>query len=101
MLLNKSIDKRNQYEIISISELVPKAHLLRKVDKILYLNFVYHLIEDKYLFIKRTILNYPVILVKILLIQRLFGINSLRQTIKEIETTVLKKPLNDIVSDII
>ena len=48
MLLNKSMDKRNQYEIISISELVPKVHLLRKVDKMLDLNFVYHLIEDKY-----------------------------------------------------
>ncbi|MBF7023597.1 hypothetical protein ISP05_01280 [Staphylococcus kloosii] len=48
-----------------------------------------------------TTLNCPVILVKILLIQRLFGIKSLRRTIKEIETTVLKKPLNDIVSDII
>lgn len=48
MLLNKSMDKRNQYEIISISELVPKVHLLRKVDKMLDLNFVYHLGEDKY-----------------------------------------------------
>lgn len=48
MLLNKSMDKRNQYEIISVSELVPKVHLLSKVDKILDSNFVYHLVEDKY-----------------------------------------------------
>ena len=47
-MLNKSIDKRDQYEMISISELVPNNHLLRKVDAILDLNFVYELVEDKY-----------------------------------------------------
>ncbi|MEB7725459.1 transposase [Mammaliicoccus fleurettii] len=87
-ILNKSTDKRDQYEMISVSKLVPKNHLLRKVDKVLDLNFVYELVEDKYS------LNYgrpsidSVILVKILLIQRLFGIKSMRKTIKEIETNV-------------
>ncbi len=47
-MLNKAEDKRDQYEMISVSELVPKNHLLRKVDKILDLNFVYELVEDKY-----------------------------------------------------
>ncbi len=47
-MLNKSTDKRDQYEMISVSELVPKNHLLRKVDKVLDLNFVYELVEDKY-----------------------------------------------------
>ncbi|MEB6202557.1 IS5/IS1182 family transposase, partial [Mammaliicoccus fleurettii] len=47
-MLNKSTDKRDQYEMISVSELVPKNHLLRKVDKVLDLNFVYDLVEDKY-----------------------------------------------------
>ncbi len=47
-MLNKSENKRDQYEMISVSELVPKNHLLRKVDKILDLNFVYELVEDKY-----------------------------------------------------
>ena len=49
MMLNKSFAKREQYEIISISELVPNNHWLRKVDAILDLNFVYELVEDKYL----------------------------------------------------
>ena len=49
MMLNKLIDKREQYEIISISELVLNNHLLGKVDAILDLNFVYELVEDKYL----------------------------------------------------
>lgn len=63
-MLNKSIDKRDQYEMISVSELVPKNHLLRKVDAILDLNFVYELVEDKYCLDNgRPSIN-PVILVK-------------------------------------
>lgn len=85
-MLNKSENKRDQYEMISVSELVPKNHLLRKVDKILDLNFVYELVEDKYCLDNGRPSIDPVILVKILLIQRLFGIKSMRQTIKEIET---------------
>ncbi|WP_436859625.1 transposase, partial [Mammaliicoccus sciuri] len=70
--------------MISVSELVPKDHLLRKVDKVLDLNFVYELVEDKYCLDNGRPSIDPVILVKILLIQRLFGIKSMRQTIKEI-----------------
>ncbi|MDC5695621.1 IS1182 family transposase, partial [Mammaliicoccus sciuri] len=87
-MLNKAEDKRDQYEMISVSELVPKDHLLRKVDKVLDLNFVYELVEDKYCLDNGRPSIDPVILVKILLIQRLFGIKSMRQTIKEIETNV-------------
>ena len=46
-MLNISIDKSVQYEIISISELVLNNYLLRKVDAILDLNFVYELVDDK------------------------------------------------------
>lgn len=88
LILNKSIDKRDQYEMISISELVSNNHLLRKVNVILYLNFVYELVKDKYCFDNGRPSIDSLILVKVLLIQRLFGIKSMRQTIKEIETNV-------------
>ncbi|MEB7415489.1 IS5/IS1182 family transposase, partial [Mammaliicoccus sciuri] len=64
-MLNKSENKRDQYEMISVSELVPKNHLLRKVDKILDLNFVYELVEDKYCLDNGRPSIDPVILVKI------------------------------------
>ncbi|TDM46093.1 IS5/IS1182 family transposase, partial [Macrococcoides goetzii] len=47
-MLSKSEDKRNQLEVVTISDLVPQDHLLRKVDKVLDLNFIYPLVEDKY-----------------------------------------------------
>ena len=43
------MDKRNQYGMISIFDIVANSHLLRKVDAILDLNFVYKFVEDKYL----------------------------------------------------
>ncbi|PNZ08934.1 hypothetical protein CD144_02775 [Staphylococcus equorum subsp. linens] len=88
VMLNKSTDKRDQYEMISISELVPSNHLLRRVDNILDLNFIYELVEDKYCLDNGRPSIDLVILVKILLIQRLIGIKSMRQKIKEIETNV-------------
>lgn len=79
-MLNKSINKRDQYEMISITELVLNNYLLRKIDAILDLNFLYELVEEKYCLDNgRPSIN-PVILVKILLKQRLIGIKSVRQS---------------------
>ncbi|PKE51827.1 hypothetical protein CW676_12110 [Macrococcoides caseolyticum] len=48
-MLSKSEDRRNQLEVVAISDLVPQDHLLRKVDKVLDLNFIYPLVvEDTY-----------------------------------------------------
>ncbi|PNZ42251.1 transposase, partial [Staphylococcus simulans] len=81
-MLNKSSNNREQLEMISISQLVPDDHLLRKVEKVLDLNFVYDLVKNKYCLDNGRPSIDPVILVKILLIQKLFGIKSMRQTIK-------------------
>ncbi|MFW0761501.1 hypothetical protein ACQ23P_08420 [Staphylococcus cohnii] len=87
-MMNKSIDKGDQYEMVSISDLVLNNHLLRKVDVILDLKFVYELIEDKYCLDNGKPSIASVVLVIILLIQRLFVNKSIRQAIKEIETNV-------------
>ena len=66
MMLNKSIDKSDQYEMISISELVFNNHWLRKVYAILDLNFVYELVEGKYCLDNGKLSIDPVILVNII-----------------------------------
>ncbi|UTH15983.1 transposase [Macrococcus epidermidis] len=86
--MSKSEDKRNQLEVVATSDLVPQDHLIRKVDKVLDLNFIYLLVEDKYCFDNGRPSIETVILLKIILIQKLFEIKSMRQTIKEIETNV-------------
>ena len=87
-MLNKSEEKRNQIQMFCIEDLVPKDHLLRKIERAIEWNFIYELVEDKYSVDNgRPSIN-PVTLIKIPIIQYLYGIKSMRQTIKEIEVNV-------------
>ena len=88
-MLNKSEEKRNQIQIFCIEDLVPKDHLSRKIERAIDWSFIYELVEDKYCLDNgRPSIN-PVTLIKIPIIQYLYGIKSMRQTIKEIEVNVL------------
>ena len=87
-MLNKAEEKRNQIQMFCIEDLVPKDHLLRKIDRAIDWSFIYELVEDKYCLDNgRPSIN-PVTLIKIPIIQYLYGIKSMRQTIKEIEVNV-------------
>lgn len=81
-------NKSGQIEIVSVEDLVPKDHLLRKIEKAIDWRFIYELVEDKYCEDNgRPSIN-PIVLIKIPMIQYLYGIRSMRQTIKEIEVNV-------------
>ena len=83
-----SSDKRSQVQIISVESLVPENHLLRKVDKVIDFGFVYDLVDDKYSKDTGRPSVDPVVLVKMVFIQHLFGIRSLRQTAREVEVNL-------------
>ncbi len=68
--------------------MVPKDHLLRRIDRAVDFSFIYQLVEDSYCADNGRPSLDPVMLVKIPMIQCLFGIRSMRQTIKEIEVNV-------------
>lgn len=87
MMTRRTTDSRNCFEIVSIEDLVPKDHLVRKVDKALDFDFIYPLVESMYSSQGRPSID-PIILFKMVFIQYLFGIRSMRQTIKEIETNM-------------
>lgn len=88
MLHKKTNDNRKQVTSLCIDELVPKNHILRDIDKAIDFSFIYELVEDKYTTkIGRPSID-PVVLFKIVFIQHIFGIRSMRQTIKEIEVNV-------------
>ena len=85
---NQSEDKKKQMQVISIDQLVPEDHLLRKIDTCVDFDFIYDLVEDRYSpDMGRPSLD-PVTLIKIPVIQYMFGIKSMRQTIKEIEVNM-------------
>ena len=83
MGIKKKAD-RNQIELLSIDDLVPKNHLVRKLDAAINLDFIYDEVKDLYKPYGRESID-PVVLIKIVMIQYIFGIRSMRQTLKEIE----------------
>ncbi len=88
-MMSQNLDKkREQFIIVSMDEMVPQNHLLRKIDKALDWSFIYDLVEDKYSPDRGRPSLDPVMLIKIPLIQYLYGIRSMRQTIREIEVNV-------------
>ena len=88
-MMTQSLDKkRDQIVMLCMDELVPQDHLLRKIDKAIDWNFIYELVEDKYSPDQGRPSLDPVLLLKIPFIQYLYGIRSMRQTIKEIEVNM-------------
>ncbi|MBC5648010.1 IS1182 family transposase [Christensenella sp. NSJ-35] len=68
--------------------LIPEDHLLRQIEKTVDFSFIYPLAEGIYSPDKGRPGVDPVVLVKIVLIQYLYGICSMRQTIEEIRYNV-------------
>ena len=88
MMTKDTEKKREQLQMICMDDLVPQNHLLRIIDKAIDWRFIYDLVEDKYSpDFGRPSMD-PVVLIKIPFIQYLYGIKSMRQTIKEIEVNV-------------
>ena len=79
---------RKQMQIVCIDDLVPQNHLLRVIDKAIDWTFIYDLVRDKYSSDTGRPSIDPVTLIKIPLIQYLYGIKSMRQTIKDIEVNM-------------
>lgn len=86
MLTKEKADNRTQIEMLSLDQLVPENHLVRKLEAAIDFNFIYDLVNDKYCEDNGRPSIDPVSLFKIVLIQYIFGIKSMRQTIAEIET---------------
>ncbi|MCR4813526.1 MAG: IS1182 family transposase [Lachnospiraceae bacterium] len=88
-MMTQNADKnRVQVQMLCMDDLVPQNHLLRLIDEAIDWNFIYDLVEEKYCHDNGRPSMDPVMLIKIPFIQYLYGIRSMRQTIKEIEVNV-------------
>ena len=87
MMTKKDTENRFQIEFNSIDALVPKNHLVRKIDAAIDFNFIYDEVAELYSASGAPSID-PVVLIKIVMIQYLFGIPSMRQTIREIEVNI-------------
>ena len=83
-MLERILDERRETKIVCLEDLVPDDHLLRKIEKAVDFEEIYPMVEKYYCGDNGRPAVDPVVLVKIVLIWHLFGIRSLRQTLKEI-----------------
>ena len=87
-MLKREEEQRHAVEMLCTDMVVPKDHLLRKIDKAVDFKYIYTLVEDLYSPDNGRPSVDPVVLFKIVLIQHLFGIRSLRQAVREIELNI-------------
>ena len=82
-----SINKNIQSEILmtTMEEIVPEDSLFRKVDKYIDFTFIYEEVKDLYCEDNGRPSIDPVVLFKLVFIQALDGIKSMRQTCKKIK----------------
>ncbi len=88
MLSKQDMSKRAQIGFFSLEDLVPQDHLLLQIDQCIDFSFIYELVKEKYDEIQGRPSLDPILLIKLPMIQYLFGIKSMRQTIKEIEVNI-------------
>ena len=88
MMTQNTDKKREQIHFLCMDDMVPRDHLLRIIDRAINWNFIYELVENRYSPDQGRPSMDPVMLIKIPFIQYLYGIRSMRQTIKEIEVNV-------------
>ena len=81
------INKNIQSEILmtTMEEIVPQDSLFRKIDKYIDFTFIYDKVKDLYCENNGRPSIDPVVLFKIVFIQALDGIKSMRQTCKKIK----------------
>lgn len=81
-------DNRREVVMVDIDGLVPKDHLLRKIERVMDYDWLYERLSPYYCHDNGRPGTDPVVLIKMVLIQHLFGIPSLRQTRRDIEVNV-------------
>lgn len=88
MITKKDNISKSIMQFVDMDSLVPDSHLVRKIDASIDFEFIRDLVKDLYSSDNGRPSIDPVVLFKILFIQYLFGIKSMRQTIKEIEVNI-------------
>ena len=81
-------NRQRKMEFVVIDDLMPKEHLLRKIDRAVDFMHIYDLVEDWYCKDNGRPSVDSVVIFKMVLIQHIYGIPSLRRTVEEIKMNV-------------
>ena len=88
MLTRSGMERREQMGFFCMEELVPAEHVLRAVEEAIDFEFIYEAVSGLYCEDNGRPTIDPVVLFKVVFIQYIFGLRSMRQTIREIEVNV-------------
>jgi len=87
MAMTKQEYKKDCIILSTLEELVPKEHLVRKLDNCIDFTFIEELVKDLYSLSGRPSVP-PVVLFKLIFINIVFGINSMRRTCEECQVNM-------------
>ena len=81
-------NSRKDIVMVDVDALVPKDHLLRKIENVMDYEWLYARLSPYYCADNGRPGADPVVLIKMVLLQHLYGIPSLRQTYREIQVNI-------------
>ena len=87
-MLERGKMERGVFEIVDTESLVPTEHLLRKIDAAVDFTRIYDMVEPLYCLDTGRPSIDPVVLFKMVLIQHLYGLASLRRTAEEVSANI-------------
>lgn len=87
MAMTKQIFKNDCIILNTLNDLVPHEHLVRKLESCLDFTFIEDLVKDLYSQVGRPSIP-PVVLFKLIFINIIFGINSMRRTCEECKVNI-------------
>ena len=87
-MLKREKMERGVFEIVDTEGLVPEDHLLRKIDAAVDFTRIYDMVEPLYCLDNGRPSVDPVVLFKMVLIQHLYGLASLRRTAEEVRANI-------------
>lgn len=90
-MLEREKQNRETLEFINTEMYVPQDHLLRKIDAAVDFTHIYDIVEDLYCSNNGRPSIDPVVLFKMILIQHLYGLPSLRRTAEEVQMNIAYK----------
>ena len=87
MAMTKQTHKNDCMILSTLEELVPKEHLVRKIDNCIDFRFIEDFVKELYSIAGRPSIP-PVVLFKLIFINIIFGINSMRRTCEECKVNI-------------
>ncbi|MEE4580984.1 IS1182 family transposase [Paenibacillus polymyxa] len=87
-MLRSHRDKQQSFELVSLEELVPQDHLLRKVDTYIDFSFIHEKVSPLYCADNGRPAIDPTVLFKMIFLGYFYGIRSERQLEREIQTNL-------------